>query len=210
MDKQWWYEKYKVDVPEGVRGGWKVERFTVSKDDSKWTTLSGMTSGRGYVPEGTYTQLVRVNGGGFSGPMMSDTPDEIKDHLGFIRVATGRVLIHGLGLGMCLEAAVRKEDVEHVLCIEKDPDVIALVAPHYEARYGDKIEIREDDAFTWKPKRGQRWDVGWHDIWATLCTDNLDEMSKLHRRFGRRCGWQGSWGKGLLRSRRRQEQQRGW
>lgn len=31
-------------------------------------------------------------------------------------------------------------------------------------------------------------------IWDSLCADNLEEMTKLKRRFGRRTDWQGCWG----------------
>jgi hypothetical protein len=41
-------------------------------------------------------------------------------------------------------------------------------------------------------------------------TDNLEDMHKLHRRFGRRADWQGSWGRSFLEHVRRQEQRMGW
>lgn len=203
-----WWEEYKVDVPEGEKGIWKVERFEVSDADSTRSSISVMKYGRGFVPPGTYTRLDYVKGPSWNGPMMSDTPDEIADHLEFIRKAQGRVLIHGLGLGMCLAAAANKREVKHVMCIEKDPDVIALVAPHWKERFGNKIEIIEEDALTWKPVKGAWWDAVWHDIWPTICLDNWPEIVKLHRRFGRRSGWQGSWCRARLELQR--ERERSW
>jgi hypothetical protein len=50
----------------------------------------------------------------------------------------------------------------------------------------------------------------WHDIWLDLCTDNLEGMGKLHRKYGRRTDWQGSWEKDRLLSHRRREKARGW
>lgn len=196
-----------VDVPEGSSGDWKIERFEVSRGDSILSSMQGM-QGRGVRP-GTYTRL--MHGGQV---IMSDTPAEYRDHMEFIRQARrrgGNVLIHGLGLGMCLEAILEDNDlrnpskVEHVLVIEKSQDVIDLVAEHYLDRWEGAVEIRKDDAFTWKPEKGQRWTAIWHDIWPTLCTDNLSEMATLHRRFGRRCDWQGSWGKEILKRQRDQE-----
>ena len=196
--------KYKVDLPEGVQGGWRIEKFEVNAEDSKLTAMAASQHGRGFVPPGVYTQLIEDPVTSWTYPMMSDTPDEIRDHIGFIHRAEGTVLIHGLGIGMCAMAVARKPEVRHVLVIEKSPDVIALVAAPLQAQYcGKKIEIHEADAFTWKPTQGKRWNFIWHDIWPTLCESNLDEMATLHRRFGRRCDWQGSWGKERLQKQRR-------
>lgn len=204
-------EQLKVDVPEGESGIWKVERFTVSDDDAKFGALRAAISGGGmgrFVPEGTYTALKRR---GYT--IMSDTPDEIRDHIGFVHKARGRVLIHGLGLGMCAAAALKKDEVTQVTIVEKSPDVIKLVGP-WLTTLAEKLEkeliLHEDDCFTWKPVKGAWWDVVWHDVWDDLCTDNLKEMTKLHRRFAKRCGWQGSWGRELLQYRRRRERVAGW
>jgi len=205
------FDKYKCDwLPAGEQGNWKIDKFTVSETDSTFTMVSFMKHGRGHVRPGTYTSLVRVKKSAFTMPMMSDTHDEIKDHLGFIYRATGDVLIHGLGIGMCALAVARKPEVKKVLVIENSPDVIKLVAEHLQAQHcGKKIEVREADAFTWKPAKGERWNTVWHDVWPTLCADNLPEMAKLHRRFGRRCDWQGSWGKERIQDHRRQRAS-GW
>lgn len=185
---------YKVNVPAGTSGIWTVENFTVTRMDSAFTAIRALRDGRGSIPEGTYTRLCRN-----SRVIMSDTPDEIRDHLFFIHQAKGRVLIHGLGLGMVLQACARKAEVTHVTVVDASPDVIALVAPHYKAMFGDKLEIIEGDAYTWPIPKGATWDCAWHDIWDDLCEDNLPEMTKLHRRFGRKVGYQDSWGKSYLK-----------
>jgi hypothetical protein len=201
-------DKYKVLVPEGQAGKWRVERFTVSEQEASLERMRSMFSssrGRG-VPAGTYTRL--VCGGDV---VMSDTPDEVRDHLRFIYRATGRVLIHGLGLGMVLQAVACRPEVTHVTVVELNEDVINLVAPHYRAMFGAKVEIIQGDAYTWKPRPGAVWDCAWHDVWNELCTDNLPLMSKLHRRFGSRVTvFQGSWCRELLLHRRRQEKRQGW
>lgn len=201
------WQKYKVDVPEGTSGNWKVKRFEVSEKASQISSLRALASGgRGRVRPGTYTQLLR--GGAV---IMSDTPDEIRDHLLFIRQAVGRVLIHGLGLGMCLNAVLLKDEVTHVTVVEKSADVINLVADHYLGKFGsERLAIIHGDAFEWKPEKGQRWDVVWHDVWGTLCLDNLPQMHTLHRRFGRRSDWQGSWGRDFLERRRREQKRNRW
>jgi hypothetical protein len=185
---------YQVSVPEGQSGNWKVERFTVTGRDAEIERIRAMFSGR-RVPEGTYTRLMRRGQ-----VIMSDTPDEIRDHLEPIRRARGSVLINGLGLGVVLQAALNKPEVRHVTVVEKSPDVIKLVAWHYYERFGyDRLTVVEGDAFDWKIPKGARFDVVWHDIWDNLCADNLREMSVLHRKFGRRTDWQGSWGRELCR-----------
>jgi hypothetical protein len=242
-------DRYKVDLPEGTSGDWSIEHFTVGNQDAAWENLRSMVSGSGRgVPEGTYTML---KCGGQT--IMSDTPDEIRDHMGAIAEAErrgGHVLINGLGLGMvaatilnaelhCEECngyphrggctcqpvacscdgydeencptprgvpvAAKRYAVDKVTVIENSPDVIALVGPTLTERYGDRLEIIEADAFTYKPPKGIRYSVVWHDIWPDLCEDNLKTMGTLHRRYGKRCDWQGSWGKELLQYHRRRD-----
>jgi hypothetical protein len=201
--------EYKVDVPEGVSGIWKVSKFTVSKQDAEFDAMRGMFSGGGMgrsTPPGTYTSLHR--GGTL---IMSDTPDEIRDHRGFIRSATGNVLIAGLGIGMVMRAVAMKEDVKSVTVVEQSEDVIKLVADHYLAKpYGTKLDIVHADIFEWKPGRGISYDYGWFDVWDNLCTDNLDEMTKLARKYVRCVKNKGYWGKGLLQRKRSQEKRMGW
>jgi len=196
--KECWYEKYKVDVPEGESGDWKIEKFTVDDNDLS-QQLSAIKYGRS-VPGGTYTRLTHHND-----VVMSDTPDEIKDHLSILYNASGNILIAGLGLGMVVGHVASKEEVTHVTVIENSSDVIKLVAHQYKDKYKDKIEIIEADIFKWKPDKTAYYDYAWYDIWNTLCLDNLEEMTRLHRKFGKKTGWQNSWGRDYLKYRKRQE-----
>lgn len=192
----------RVAVPEGTVGEWAVSRFTIAKETPG--TLYYALHGRP-IPPGTYTRLTR-GGTGIGNVVMSDTPAEVHDHWDILyqlrRAAPDtHVLIHGLGLGMVLGVALRNPSMAHVDVVEIMPEVIALVGPTYTA--DPRLTIHEGDAFTYQWPKGQRWNIVWHDIWNALCTDNLEEIAKLHRRFGRRCAWQGSWGKELLRVERR-------
>lgn len=190
------YQQYKVHVPEGVSGDYQVERFTVSEEDSERTKLRSIVtrSSWDYVPPGKYTRLLY-----WGEVVMSDTPSEIRSHLSFIHTAKGKVLIHGLGIGMCLQAVLNKPEVEHATVVEISPDVIKLVGGYYQAKYGSRLHIINADAMTWKPAPGSRWGAVWHDIWNDICPDNVEDMKLLHRRFGKRCDWQGSWSRSLLR-----------
>ncbi len=131
---------------------------------------------------------------------MSDTRAEIFDHTELFMNRKGKILLHGLGLGMAANACLMSEDLAHLTIVEISEDVIKLVGPalrrrHYKAYKAGRIEIIQDDALTWKPPQGSRWDFVWHDIWNDLCLDNRKTMATLHRRFGRRAGQQDSWGR---------------
>ena len=191
----------KTEAPEGAVGEHRVERFTVSKDESSFDQLRAAIGGSGrYTIPGTYTRLMRGDvpaGRWGSTVVMSDTPDEMRDHYSAVRMATGHCLIHGLGLGIVAEACLRKDDVTKVTVIELSSEVIQLIGPYLVEKWGERIEIIEADALTWKAPKGTRFGMAWHDIWDNICGDNLDDMKRLHRRYGRRVEWQGSWARHL-------------
>lgn len=193
-------DRYKIDWPESRDGDWRVERFTVTPEQAALERLRASFSfgsrGRA-VPEGTYTRLTR-NGW----LVMSDTPDEIRDHLTPIHRAEGHVLVNGLGLGLVARACLEKPEVLRVTAVEIAPEVIRLVGTHLRRRYGQRFVAVVADALTWQPPRGARYDVVWHDIWDDICADNLEDMKRLHRRYGRRCGWQGSWARARCEAQR--------
>lgn len=184
----------KVWIPEGKEDGWEVVRFTVTEEEEKRASLRAVISfsSRGrYVPAGYYTALKH-----HGEIIMSDTPDEMRDFMGAIYKARGNCLINGLGLGVLLQAILEKDEVKHVTVIEKEKAVINLVGNFFQEKYGERVEIVEADAFDYKPPKGVHYDMVWHDIWDNICVTNLPEMHKLHRKYGRRCTWQGSWCRG--------------
>jgi len=77
--------------------------------------------------------------------------------------------------------------------IELSEDVIKLVEPHLKERWGERLTVIHANALIWQPPKGAKYDMVWHDIWPTICTDNKETMTTLHRRYGRRAKWQGSW-----------------
>ena len=199
------WRDYQVDLPEGESGAWKVQRV-VAEESISLLVFNMKTPGRTIAPGTVYTELTCNRE-----VIMTDTAAEIRDHYGFFRAVRDAprpttVLIHGLGLGMAIRGAFLN-GADHVTVVEKSEDVIRLAAPHWQERFGDKLTIIQGDAFTRKLARDERWNIVWHDVWPTLCTDNLSEMATLHRRFCRRCDWQDSWGKPLLLVKRRREQQ---
>lgn len=196
----------KTEAPEGKSGYHRIERFEVSHEEAERHHMQCIFSGagnRGITP-GSYTRLVR---GPFDAAastfactvVMSDTPAEMRDHFTPVSEAKGHCLVHGLGLGIVAEAMLRKDCVDHVTVIEKSEDVVTLVAPYLRGKWGDKrITIVQADAMTWKPPKGARYGCVWHDIWDSICADNLPDMRFLHRRFGQKADWQGSWARELI------------
>lgn len=182
-----WWEEYLVDLPNMAKGNWKIEKFEVP--EMSMERLYFAMQGRPVDP-GFYTRL------SYNGQVvMSDTPAEIRDHFSIISRASGRVLLHGLGIGMVLKAILRKSEVTAVDVVEKSVEVLEMVRPYYSDR---RVTYHLADALTKVWPRGVRWDIVWHDIWDTISEDNLGGMKLLHRRFGRRCDWQGSWGRAWL------------
>jgi len=185
-----------IEVPDGVSGEWKVDTFVVRQNEIGQYS-SFFKTGRG-VPLGTYKRLKR---GGTT--VMSNTPDEIRDFSSFVEQAEGSVLVNGLGLGVLLQALVNKPEVTKVKVIEISEDVLALVAGTYEKHA--KVEIIKADCFEYTPPKGERFNAVWHDIWDSICADNLAEMNTLHRKYGRRADYQSSWCRLQCR-----EQQKDW
>lgn len=173
-------------VPAGESGKWRVEKFDVTEEELGIFNLRASMHGGRHMYPGSYTRLMR---GGVV--VMSDTHAELSDHYDFVREAQGHVLINGLGLGLCLQMILAKDDVERVTVVERSRDVIRLTWPTFmeEPRAG----IYHASAFDWQPPRGERYGAVWHDIWDNICADNLPEMKALHRKYGRRTDWQGSW-----------------
>ena len=202
-------ERYKVtDVPAPLRSGdWELRRFTVSEEDSKMDRIKSLFGGSGrYCRPGTYTGLYRHGPNGAK-VIMSDTADEIYDHIQVIVDAAGKVLIAGLGIGMVLNAIAMKPEVEHITVVELSKDVLSLLQLHYDRKYPGKITFVNADIFAWVPPKDERWDFAWFDIWDDLNTDNLVQMATLHRKFARKAVTKDSWGRKLLLSQRRRERE---
>ncbi|MBQ6357620.1 MAG: hypothetical protein IJI97_01520 [Clostridia bacterium] len=191
-----------VSVPEGELNGMKVERFEVKAHDLN-NLREALRSGRGTRP-GIYTRLTE-NGSVW----MSDVDAEKRDHLtplAHIRnLKAKRVLLNGLGLGMVLKAALSFDHLEHIDVVERDERVIKLVGPHYLR--DPRVRIHHADAYeqTKAWPKGTRWDVGWSDIWQDISTDDLPQMARMNRSYGRRCTWHGCWGQDQLNEIARQE-----
>ena len=181
-----------VDVKNGKSGKWEVTTFTLTEFDVGLNNLRLIRDGQWQriVPPGTYTKLT-YNGN----IVMSDTPAESHEQLGFYWQARGKILISGLGLGFGIKAILNKKEVEQVTVLEKSQDVIKLVGPSIKDK---RVVIVHCDVINYKPNKNLKWDVVWHDIWSDICEDNKSEMKKLKAKFARRCSWQGCWSQEYL------------
>lgn len=205
-----WTDDYKVDVPELDRDGVKIERFTISPEDAKLYNLQLAFSRQGgrRVKAGTFTRLVL--GGEL---MMSDTPAEVGDHIGFIngfpqfgKALEGNILITGLGLGMVVDAVLKQPLVTEVTVVDLSRVICEHVGGHLKAKHPDKdLNVVHADALTWEPPVPKGYfNYAWHDIWPTLCIDNLLEYTKIRRHYRK---WiaidQACWGHTFLKQERR-------
>lgn len=192
------FDAMRVTVPEGESGNVAVRRFEVSDRDAEFAKLRAMIKGgRGGIDAGEYTKLVR-NGALW----MSDTPDERRDHIGFVQTCQWQnyksVLVSGLGLGMVLAGLAQLDGLERATVVDIDPDVIALVGPHYEqmfAERGKELEVVCGDALTPTQTFGAhaRWDAAWHDIWPEICGDDYEQHKQMRRRYSRKVTYQRCW-----------------
>lgn len=186
-------------------GAAEVDIISVNREQAMLANLMAASNRRPSmaVRPGKYARLT-VNGV----LMMTDTPHEVRTCRKVMKRAHGDVLIAGLGLGMILIPVLRNPKVTSVTVVEKYADVVtAVLSPVYSVlKYKEqkKLNIVVSDIFDWKPAKGQQWDSIWFDIWPDISTDNLPEMAKLHRKFGRNLkktgtAWMDSWMKDELK-----------
>ncbi len=200
-----------IDIPEDKSGDWKITHFEVTEKEAELNNLRETFNGSGrFVELGIYTRLTRKGK-----VIMSDTPAEMQD----LRILSRKIktsyrsesnlaLVNGLGLGIALQLILEEPRIKHLTIIEKSADVIMLVAPHWNSKYGNRLTIVHADAFEYKPPKNTRYCVVWHDIWNNITSDNLPEMHRLHRKYGKRCDWQGSWCRWQCEEAKRQEKRR--
>lgn len=188
----------KINIPECKKENVEIKKFEVTLKQAKLFNIQnifGHCFDRDIEP-GAYTKLIIDRK-----LIMSDTPAELDDHRRFVYEAFGNILINGLGLGVVVLNLLEKAHfVDSITVNEINKNVIDLVSPYYK---NPKVFINNADAFIWKPPKGMKYDSIWHDIWTNICSDNLTEMKKLHRRYGRWLapnGFQMSWGREQIKN----------
>ena len=186
----------KVNVPEGRIGNYAVERFEVScVDADNFNVMAAARREGRFMEPGKFTRLVRYSAvyDRQKDVIMSDTPAERNDLWEPCDMAHGKILIHGLGLGVILNACLQKPEVQHATVMEIQPEIINLVGPHYQQLFGDRLTIIQHDALTYRPQKGDRYNMIWSDIWDNICGDNLAGIKQLRKIYARKRDWHGCW-----------------
>lgn len=210
------FNSFRVEIPEGMksgpRGTWEIRKVTMSEKQA-WlhnAMEQVMRCDRWSVP-GVYTLLVHTDLWYKETVVMSDHECEVADHAALVNYARSRgrlrhVLINGLGLGVAIQLLMPY--VDRFTIVELSNEVIHLVEPTCRALLGDRLTIIREDALTYKPPKGTRYDAVFHDIWSFISEKNLPEMRQLHYRYGRLCDWQASWAREYCERRAARRKQR--
>ena len=183
--------KIDLNIEPAISGEWAVEKFIVDENAAWQFNLRTMSNQHkcSFITSGEYHKLTHRGN-----IIMSNTPDEIMDHYDFIKRATGKVLIAGLGLGMVVKALLEKSEVTKIVVIEKSVDVINLTAKYYTI--DARVTVVQADIFEYTPE--ENFDFAWFDIWSNICPDSLSEMLLLHEKFKEYCSDVDSWTFNLL------------
>lgn len=151
-------------------GDFEISYFDISEKDYIAIVREGISPGR-YVKLSYKGQVV-----------MSNTDMEKRTNLDFCVKAHGDVLIGGLGIGLIIMAIQDHEQVRSITVLEKNQDVIDLVAN--QLPLNKKVKIVLADVFTWKPERGKKYDCIYMDIWNWINSDVYkEEMLPLKRKY---------------------------
>lgn len=193
------------------KGVAKLLAFNVSEEEEKMFNLQCLF-------QGSY-EMTRIKHGDYMSLyvdgelMMSDTDMEKRTNQEFINNAHGDVMIAGLGIGLVLhnlEEKVKTGEVKSIVVYEKYQDVIDLVAPYFKHL---PLTIKCEDILNYIPSKCETYDTIYFDIWATINTDNLEQIKLLHNRWKfhkRKGGWMDSWVKKYLQREKRKDNYHGW
>lgn len=119
---------------------------------------------------------------------MSLVPMKIESQEIGIASARGHTLVLGLGMGWCAANVALSPRVERVTVVERDPDIIALIAAQeifaqLPAPARAKIEIIEADALRWRPDGAV--DSVQADIWAKFVEPRKwDDVRRMQDNIG--------------------------
>lgn len=181
------------DLTPGVRGDWAL--VSVELPERPYDPSTDPRPAAFHFRPGRYTEL-RQGGVTF----MTDLYDEWwtqRDAIIRARRVGGDVLITGLGLGMVVEAILATPEsapVRSVTVLEQSPDVISLVAEQLIARFGERVQVIEADAYTWVPPSARSFDIVWHDIWPDPDAPEVDQQIEALRSHHQAWSqWQGFW-----------------
>lgn len=142
-------------------GDFELSHFEIGKDDM-YAILHG-------IPCGKFIRLTHRGS-----IVMSDTEMEKRTNSAFVRNAHGKVLIGGLGIGLILLAVQDKANIEKITVVEKNREVIDLVAN--QLPLNGKVEIVNANVFDYVPS--EKYNTIYMDIWNYINYDVYQEQMK--------------------------------
>ena len=163
-------KEYEDKIDSGAIGG-----FEILKRDS----LNGKVEGYLYTKYDNITGPIPELIGENKRVWMRLSPKEIEGSYEFIKFATGKVGVVGLGLGYVAQELAKKQDVEKVVVYEISKDVVEL----YKRNFGEneKIEIIVGDAFN---ASKDSFDFFYTDIYeyklSMQVVEDYIKLNKLH------------------------------
>ena len=157
--------RYKVNIPEGCSGDFRVEK----------KILDEFRNCKEPLDEYTILHCATHH-------IMSDTTKEYREHQEFFNKAHGDVLVAGLGLGMIHQQLIENDDITSVTIVEKNQEVIDLVWEH--CLKNEKFRLVHADIYEWQPD--STWDVGWFDSWIGECEQNF-YFDFIEQKYGDFC-----------------------
>jgi len=163
-----------ISLPAGKSGKMKIvqEGYEAGKEFTVVSLRTSIMTGQQqakYVADrlGTIHKLKEEGN-----TWMSDLPCEIYQHMKFVPLLKGDILVGGLGLGLILKMLEFNSEVKSVTIVEKSQDVINLVWPNLSLRY--PATVVNDDLFEFLKKcktenrkmLKRKFDSAYYDIWA--------------------------------------------
>lgn len=142
-------------------GDFELSHFEIGKND-----LYAMRHG---IPCGKFVRLTHKGE-----VVMSDTDMEKRTNSSFVLNAHGNVLVGGLGIGLILLPVQDKEDVSHITVIEKNKEVIDLIAD--QLPLNEKVEIVNADVFNYIPTG--KYNTIYMDIWNYINEDVYNQQMR--------------------------------
>lgn len=114
---------------------------------------------------------------------MSMTPMELESQEIGVRLASGHVVVFGMGMGWSAAVSALRDEVSAVTVVELSEDVLALhrqldIFAQLPPEARAKITVEQGDAYTWKPSRPV--DLLMPDIWHPLVSDGrVEEVRRM-------------------------------
>lgn len=154
-------------------GNWRLERNYYTKGYYSIYMLNGFMFFKA-TKKLPIANLQEKRNGKWHTWMVDDPPHWEAMKL-YARETKGRTLVAGLGLGLVMHALQDYRPNDEVVLVERQHEVIKLVAPSLRDR-GAKFELIQSDWYDYEPKPDEKFDTIIIDLWVA---HGSDEKKKL-------------------------------